>query len=127
MAQVNSVKILKLITGEELIGTVLSMNDKKIVVSKPAVIVYSKSPQGDQISIGFGKFMPLVDLDEVPVNTATVMVVANPDKNITQEYLRIAPNIVSTASISAQPAMASIQHPTTAPVGPTVGPTLIKG
>ena len=121
------VKILKLITGEELVATVLSSNEKKINVSKPAVIVYSKSPQGDQITIGFGKFMPLVDPDNMPINANAVIVVATPDQNIVQEYLRIAPNIGMTASVYSQPAVAPIQQPNqnVRQFGP-VGPSLIK-
>lgn len=104
------VKIVRFISGEEIITTVVNLNEKKIVIEKALVMVYKPSGDG-QISIGFGPFMPYSE-GQVALNMSAVAAIAEPMDKIVDEYNRLFSPIIQPS-----PSIVSSSRPT-GPVGP---------
>ena len=73
-----NVQIIKLISGEELIG---EFNEKTNVITNPVVMI----PVNDK-SIGFGPWMPYSEDKSFILKEEQIQVIASPSKVISNEY-----------------------------------------
>lgn len=113
------VKIIRLVNGEDVIATVVNQNEKKILIEKPLTLICQPSGNG-QINIGLGPFMPYTT-DAISLNTSLVVATVTPNEKLVEEYERLHSPIIRPSNSGV---VAPVQ---TAPVGPTIGPTLVKG
>lgn len=104
------VKIVRFISGEEIITTIVNLNEKKIVIEKPLVMVYKPSSEG-QVAIGFGPFMPYTE-SQIALNMSAVAAIADPVSKIVEEYDRLFSPIIQPS-----PSIVSSSRPM-GPVGP---------
>ena len=73
-----NVKIVKLISGEELIG---EFDEKSNIITTPVVMI----PVSDK-SIGFGPWMPYAEDKSFMLKEEQIQVIASPSKIISNEY-----------------------------------------
>ena len=73
-----NVKIIKLISGEELIG---EFDEKTNTITNPVVMI----PVNDK-SIGFGPWMPYSEDKSFILKEEQIQVIASPSKVISNEY-----------------------------------------
>ena len=73
-----NVKIVKLISGEELIG---EYDEKINTISNPVVMI----PVSDK-SIGFGPWMPYSEDKSFTLKEEHIQIIASPSKVISNEY-----------------------------------------
>lgn len=95
MANVENLKILRLSTGEEIIGEIVEENITKITVKNPVriVVVPSKSdPQNP--SIGFAPFMQWSEDKNLTLNAIHVITTATPITEFVNQYNSIHGGIV---------------------------------
>ena len=77
-----NVKIVKLMTGEEIIGEVVETLDGKIVVKDPVTLGMVERGQ-----LGFVGYMPYADLkDGLTIDNSRVLFVVNVDPKLETEY-----------------------------------------
>ena len=117
MGNTKLIKIVRFISGEEIITTVVNQNDKKILVEKSLVMMYKPSGEG-QISIGFGPFMPYSE-GQVALSVSAVAAIADPMEKIVEEYNRIFSPIIQPS-----PGIVNANGFGVTPSGP-VGPKLV--
>ena len=72
-----NVKIVKLISGEELIG---EFDEKSNIITNPVMI-----PVSDK-SIGFGPWMPYSEDKSFTLKEEHIQIIASPSKTISNEY-----------------------------------------
>jgi len=76
---IQDVAALKLMSGEELIGKVVSLDEKEIVISNPAILVMQRqqNPQTGEVEAGmaWGPFMMALD-DEANLTVSMAGVVS---------------------------------------------------
>lgn len=77
-----SIKIVKLVTGEELIGDVAETLDRKVVIKEPVTLGMVERGQ-----LGFIGYMPYADLKEgLTISLDRVMFVVPVDPKLENEY-----------------------------------------
>jgi hypothetical protein len=75
-----NVKIVKLISGEELIG---EYDEEKTIITNPVVMI----PVNNE-KIAFSPWMPYADDKTFTLKEDQLLVIANPSKTIANEYSR---------------------------------------
>ena len=76
-----NVKIVRLISGEELIGD--WDKEKKIIINPVVMIPIAKA------QLGFQPWIPYAEEEEVPLKEEHIVVVLTPDKKLQNEYNRV--------------------------------------
>ena len=87
MANVENLKILRLSTGEEILGEILEENITKVVIKNPVriVVVPSKSDPKNP-SVAFAPFLQWSDDKELTLNANHVITTATPITEFVNQY-----------------------------------------
>lgn len=80
----DGVKVIRLLTGEEVIGTV-STGQTTIKVKKP-VLLQILPGQNDQPMIGFAPYIPLAVDDSIEISVGSVLFMYRPILEIENQY-----------------------------------------
>lgn len=87
MANVENLKILRLSTGEEILGEVLEENVTKFVVKNPVgVVVMPSKTDPKNPSVGFAPFMQWSDDKVLTLNALHVITTATPIAEFVNQY-----------------------------------------
>lgn len=87
MANVENLKILRLSTGEEILGEVLDENVTKFVVKNPVrVVVMPSKTDPKNPSVGFAPFMQWSDDKALTLNALHVITTATPIAEFVNQY-----------------------------------------
>jgi hypothetical protein len=87
MANVENLKILRLTTGEEIIGEVLDHNVTKTIVKNPVrIIVVPSKADPNNPSVAFAPFLQWSDDKELTLNSNHVIVLASPITEFVNQY-----------------------------------------
>jgi len=95
-----TVKVFKMINGEEIISKVESETETTFVLDQPAVIRLQKTDSG--VGIGLAPFMPYAD-GAVVLQASGVACSGNPEPNLENEYRRIFGSGIEIVSAGAMP------------------------
>ena len=76
-----NIKVIKLITAEELIG---EWNQEKNSITNPVVMIPVSKDQ-----VGFQPWVPLAKEEEIVLKEQHIMVVLTPDTKLQNEYNRV--------------------------------------
>lgn len=95
-----TVKVFKLISGEEVISEVSSTSDAGWFLEKPATIMLQQNSQGN-VSVGIAPYMPYAENQKVYLHKIAVASDGTPDPNLKNEYNRIYGSGLITAPASA--------------------------
>ena len=94
----DTIKVIRFISGEDVVATVTSQDDNKIVLDKPLTIVYKPAGEG-QVSIGFGAFMPYADpTSPIELNVSAIAGIIEPMSSLVNEYQRIFSPIIQPSN-----------------------------
>jgi hypothetical protein len=83
-----TVKIFKLLTGEEVIGSEESSSSEGIILKHPAVILMRQTPDG-KFSIALAPYMAYAEFGRVFVYKTAVAADCEPDVQMVNEYNRL--------------------------------------
>jgi len=92
-----TVKVFKMINGEDILASVKKENADCYVIDKPAVIVIQKNQEG-QTSVGLAPYMPYVE-DSITLRLTAVSCEAIPDVNLANEYSRLFGSGIQIANV----------------------------
>ena len=87
MANVSNLKIIRLSTGEELLGEVTEQGTSKVVVKNPvriAIVPSQADPKNP--SVAFAPFVQWTDDKELSLNANHVIVIATPIPEFVNQY-----------------------------------------
>ena len=76
-----NIKIIRLISGEELIG---GWNEEKNIITNPVIMVPIAKDQ-----LGFQPWIPYSDEEDVQLKDQHIMTVLTPDKKLQNEYNKV--------------------------------------
>jgi hypothetical protein len=93
-----NIYILKLVSGEEIIGELFNHFDRHYEIKAAAVIVMQQTQQG--VGIALMPFMPYSE-GNITLNRDTIVAEATPSQNMINEYNRIFGSGIQVASASA--------------------------
>lgn len=87
MANTENLKILRLSTGEEIIGEVLEQNVTKVLIKNPVLIVVMPSKSDPKNpSVGFAPFMQWSEDKSLTLNANHVITIATPINEFVNQY-----------------------------------------
>lgn len=92
-----TVKVFKMVNGEDILANVKQENADYFVIDKPAVIVIQRTEKGEP-SVGLAPYMPYVD-DEIKLMTTAISCEATPDVKLANEYSRLFGSGIQIANI----------------------------
>lgn len=87
-----SVKVVKLVTAEEVLGEVVSETEKFLTLKNPVVVALQQTNDG-RMAMGFLPFMPYVS-EPVKIPMDKVVVLEEVDDNMKNQYNNIFGGIV---------------------------------
>lgn len=89
------VKALKLVSGEELVGEIVSEDAGEIVIKNPLAIMIQRTQTGD-LGIGFVPFAPYLPKDtSIPISTDKTTFCIEVDDQMKNQYNSIFGGIVT--------------------------------
>ena len=94
-----TVQLLKLISGEELLGRVSCDDNAVYTITMPVTIVQ------DESNMGFEPFMPYSDSESFQISGDKVILVANPTVSLKEYYINAtepqeAPSVIDMSATS---------------------------
>lgn len=96
-----TVKVFKMISGEEIITTVVSESETTYELDAPAAIRLQKTESG--VGVGLIPYMPYAD-GKISLRVSAVAATGYPDQNLENEYRRLFGSgieIVSAVALSS--------------------------
>jgi len=98
-----TVQLIKLTSGEELLGRVSQCESGTYTITMPVTIVQ------DENNMGFEPFMPYSDSDSFEISNVNVILAANPTASLKDYYINATtPQEASVIDTSAAPSQAGI-------------------
>jgi hypothetical protein len=93
-----TVKIFKMVTGEDLIGEVFMDKSESIELKNPSQIVLQKTDKG--MGVALAPYMPYSE-GNVDIYKSAIAADCTPDQNMVNEYNRIFGSGIQVAPASA--------------------------
>ena len=81
----SNIKVIKLISGEEVIANIDESIDGLVILKKPLQIMLIPN-QNNQFGIGLAPFCPYALGEEVPIRAGAVVSIFEPDAGMKNEY-----------------------------------------
>lgn len=82
-----TVKVLKMINGEVIIGEIVSETESTYTVKAPASVMLRENEAG-QVGVGMAEYMPYASGD-VTIRISAIASESNVDQNLVNEYNRL--------------------------------------
>lgn len=81
------VKVLRLVTGEDLIVNIKNMTMDMVTISKPHVVVMQPKPDGRGVNVGLMDYLPFAEGNEFDIDRDKIIVMYEPKKGLKDSYL----------------------------------------
>ena len=81
----SNVKVIKLISGEEIIADIDESIDGLVILKKPLMIMMVPN-QNNQFGIGLAPFCPYAKDEVVPIRAGAIVTIFEPDAGMKNEY-----------------------------------------
>jgi hypothetical protein len=89
-----ALQVLRLISGEELIGEVnIDLGGSEYNIDTPIIILPSQDPQTGKLRVGMAPWVPYLE-GPFNINKNLVMFVTNPDSQLMDNYKRATSPVV---------------------------------
>jgi len=95
-----NIKILKLMSGEELLGDIIDNEDDTVTAKNAVSIVYQQTEKG--LGAGLAPFMPYVQ-DPVTINRHAIASSGDPNKDMLNQYNTIFGSGIVIAGANEMP------------------------
>lgn len=92
-----TVKVFKMVNGEDILAKVKQENADHYIIDKPAVIVIQRTEKGEP-SVGLAPYLAYVD-GEIKLLSTAVALEAIPDVKLANEYSRLFGSGIQIANI----------------------------
>ena len=87
----SDIKILRLKTGEDLIGSIKTTMDRSYIISKPHIVFYDVSSG----KVGLFPFLVYADTSKgIEIAMSDTMWILDPDKDLTAAFTKSTTNII---------------------------------
>lgn len=90
-----NIKIVRLVTGEDVIGDVTSTTDKEIEISKSFVIIPTQSAPGQPVKLMLTPYMPYSKNDKVKIVADKLVTTIEPKDEILKSYQQNTSSIIT--------------------------------
>ena len=99
-----AVKLLRLKSGEDIVGEIVRENEELIVICNPAILMpVSHSPgRQDQIQIGLAPWIPFSEEKEFKLPRDWILLTTIPAQDIVNNYNQIFGSGIVVPQVSAQ-------------------------
>lgn len=81
----SNVKVIKLISGEEIIADIDESIEGLVILKKPLMIMMVPN-QNNQFGIGLAPFCPYAKDEVVPIRAGAIVTIFEPDTGMKNEY-----------------------------------------
>jgi hypothetical protein len=89
------VKIVRLITGEDIIGTTIQ-KDGKTTIKSPYVIYPTATPEaGKSVKFGMFTYIPYAETDEISLEDKNILVVVKPKQDLLASYKQSVSKLIT--------------------------------
>ncbi len=89
------IKVLKLLSGEEIITRIKSMDDTDKYVCEKPMITQPVPIQGGQMAMGMSAWMFAGNIDEVEIARSSVIAITSAKKEIENKYIEMITGITT--------------------------------
>ena len=91
-----TVKVLKLTSGEEIIGTTLAYAESDTIIKKPIVIQIAMDENGEP-QVGMGIYCPLSDEDQLRIRNDAILFSYKPVAQLLNQYQSMTGGLLTPA------------------------------
>jgi|TARA_B100001758_G_C18145022_1_gene470950 hypothetical protein len=89
-----NIKIVRLITGEDLIGEV-AVSEDIVEIKKPFIIYPTQQPRpGEAIKFGMFTFIPYAETDSVKIEQSKTLLIVEPKQDLLASYNQSVSKII---------------------------------
>jgi len=88
------IKVLKLVTGEEILGEILSEEADRIAVKNPLLIMMQRTQNGE-VGMGFLPYLPYSEDRQFTFKSDHVLVCKEVDSELKNQYNKIFGGIIT--------------------------------
>lgn len=81
-----NIKLIRLSTGEDLIGDLKNLDGAGATVENPCIVYLSQNPNGGPANLGMTRWMPYADNKEFLIDGKFVVTVADPAEELAKQY-----------------------------------------
>jgi hypothetical protein len=96
-----NIKIIRLATGEDVIGDIVD-NDMNIIVKKSFVLIPRQVAPGQPVQLMLSPWQPYTDDQEIVVDKTKVITMINPKKDIKKNYEENTSGIIQATAADKQ-------------------------
>lgn len=82
-----NIKLIKFVSGEEIVADVIATNEQGLVISDAVTLVY-RPQEGGQMTIGFAPFMPYSE-GTLTLYHLAILAITEPQEDLRKEFNRI--------------------------------------
>ena len=82
-----NIKLIKFVSGEEIIADVISVGDGAKIISDAVTLVY-RQQEGGNMTVGFAPFMPYSD-GQIALYDSSILAIGEPQEDLKKEFDRI--------------------------------------
>lgn len=94
MSENKTVYSFKLVTGEEIIAELLSVEPEFVYISKPVITIMTENPNNpSQTNIMFAPWMVSTSLDQIEIKTKFVIYSGKSSDEATASYIEATKNL----------------------------------
>jgi hypothetical protein len=81
-----NVKLMRLSTGEDLIGDVITNENGNVVIENPCIVYLSQNPNGGPANLGMTRWMPYASNKEFSLDSKYIVTFAEPVEELAKQY-----------------------------------------
>jgi hypothetical protein len=81
-----NVKLMRLSTGEDLIGDVIEQSGDTVTIENPCIVYLSQNPNGGPANLGMTRWMPYAENKEFVLDNKYIVTYANPVEELSKQY-----------------------------------------
>ena len=90
-----AIKILRLITGEDIIGDFSEEASNQVKLKKPFIIYPTSQPKpGEAIKFGMYTYIPYAETEEITFNNDKVITIVDPKQDLLASYTQSTSSII---------------------------------
>ena len=94
----SEVKIMRLVTGEDVIGKVEHQDADNIKINKAFVIIPTQSAPGKPVQLMLTPYMPYTNSDTITLSVNKIVTKVDPKKEILQSYQQNTSRILTPSA-----------------------------
>jgi hypothetical protein len=81
-----NVKLMRLSTGEDLIGDVIEQSGDTVTIENPCIVYLSQNPNGGPANLGMTRWMPYAENKEFTLDSKYIVTFADPVEELAKQY-----------------------------------------